>query len=292
MAGKRKQDGTTNEAQREHGQARGQARTPQPREGVNREEADALQEAALRLARRNASSGSDNRLGRAAAEDALGQNPKDQEAPAGAGEALRDQGRYGGQDAPTGPIGGDGRTPAHARVDTGREGVLAAGGGDGRRGTAELDRPAPLKAPPRESGADATVDDPLRPLTPEDDAAMVPRMRPRDDDRVGHPSAYGGMERYARRGALGRGADDGRIQDAICERLAQLPDLDATDVVVAVHDGRVTLDGTVPAQYMKDMLESRTRDVDGVAAVDDRVRVGLAPEEPMRTPGEVGRRHI
>lgn len=294
MASKRSKSGPGEAPQREHAQARGQA----PAGRAPEDDPEALQEAALRLARRNAVGGFDNRLGRAADEDSIGQNPKHLEAPAGAGEGLRDQGRYGGQDAPMGAVGDDPPT-TRDRVDTGREGVLAAGGGDGTRGTVELDRPAPLKAPPRESrdgaGADAAGaagDDPLRPLTPEDDAAMVPRTRPRDDDRVGRPIAYGGTGRVARRGDLGTGRDDARIQDAVCERLAQLPDIDPTDVLVSVRDGRVTLDGMVPAQHMKDLLESRTRDVDGVEAVDDRVRVGSAPNEPMRTPGEAGRRHI
>lgn len=118
------------------------------------------------------------------------------------------------------------------------------------------------------------------------------RTRPRDADRVGHPSVWGGTGRIARRGSVGTSAADQRIQDDVCERLAQLPDLDPTDVVVMVHDGRVTLEGTIPAGYMHPRIADLANDVEGVVQVDNRVRVQLGPEEPFRTPGERANRHF
>ena len=118
------------------------------------------------------------------------------------------------------------------------------------------------------------------------------RTRPREADRVGHPSVWGGSGRTARRGAVGTNAADVRIQDDLCERLAQLPDVDPTEVMVSVQDGRVTLDGTIPADYMQPRIADLANDIEGVVQVDNRVRVQLAPEEPFRTPGEQGNRHF
>lgn len=118
------------------------------------------------------------------------------------------------------------------------------------------------------------------------------RTRPREADRIGHPSVWGGSGRTARRGAVGTSAADMRIQDDLCERLAQLPNLDPTDVLVSVQDGRVTLEGTLPADYMQPRLADLANDIEGVVQVDNRVRVQLAPEEPFRTPGEQANRHF
>ena len=118
------------------------------------------------------------------------------------------------------------------------------------------------------------------------------RTRPRRADYIGHPAVWGGCGRTARRSSVGTNAADQRIQDDLCERLAELPDLDPTDVLVTVHDGRVTLEGTIPAEYMHPRLADLANDIEGVMQVDNRVRVQLAPDEPFRTPGERANRHF
>lgn len=73
---------------------------------------------------------------------------------------------------------------------------------------------------------------------------------------------------------------DPRIHDDVRERLSR-SHLDAGDVSVEVHDGHVTLSGTVSDRPMKHAIESLVDGCDGVRDVDDRLKL-------MRMPPDAG----
>lgn len=66
---------------------------------------------------------------------------------------------------------------------------------------------------------------------------------------------------------------DHRIHEDVCERLAHHRDIDATDVVVRVRRGVVTLSGVVATRLMKYLAEDTAADVFGVRDVDNRLKV-------------------
>ncbi|MBN3748978.1 BON domain-containing protein [Burkholderia sp. Se-20373] len=76
-----------------------------------------------------------------------------------------------------------------------------------------------------------------------------------------------------RRGPKGYTRSDERIREDVCERLAHALDIDVSDVTVQVQDGRVELDGTVPARWMKHGIEDLADGCMGVRDVENRVRV-------------------
>ena len=86
--------------------------------------------------------------------------------------------------------------------------------------------------------------------------------------------------RYRGVGPKGYRRSDERIHNAICERMLLDPYLDASDIVVGVSEGRVTLTGTVPTVRMR---ESAIAAADRIApaAVTSELKVaapaGLAP---------------
>jgi osmotically-inducible protein OsmY len=63
------------------------------------------------------------------------------------------------------------------------------------------------------------------------------------------------------------------LKEDICDRLLHDVDVDASDVTVEVKAGKVTLEGTVPARYMKHTVEDIDDDCYGVKEVDNKVRV-------------------
>ncbi|WP_269510779.1 BON domain-containing protein [Burkholderia sp. IMCC1007] len=102
---------------------------------------------------------------------------------------------------------------------------------------------------------------------------------PRGQRRADAPdlSRFGGdPEREAlryRRGPKGYTRSDERIREDVCERLAHALEIDVSDVTVQVSEGRVELDGTVPARWMKHDIEDIADDCTGVRDVENRVRV-------------------
>lgn len=92
------------------------------------------------------------------------------------------------------------------------------------------------------------------------------------------------MRGYAGVGPTDRWRSDARIQEELHERLTGADSIDATAVVVAVTDGRVTLSGWVPERWMKHDAEELAHDVRGVADVDNHIRVG----EPASVLGQPG----
>ncbi|QVN15529.1 BON domain-containing protein [Burkholderia sp. LAS2] len=104
---------------------------------------------------------------------------------------------------------------------------------------------------------------------------------PRGDPRYGGSapdlSRFGrDTERDAlrhRRGPKGYTRSDERIREDVCERLAHALEIDVSDVAVQVKEGRVELDGTVPARWMKHDIEDLADGCLGVRDVENRVRV-------------------
>jgi osmotically-inducible protein OsmY len=70
---------------------------------------------------------------------------------------------------------------------------------------------------------------------------------------------------------------DERIEEEINERLERDPQIDATDIVVTVKDGEVTLSGTVESRRVKRLAEDLVDDVYGVKDVQNRLRMS-APQ--------------
>ncbi|MDN7424903.1 BON domain-containing protein [Burkholderia sp. AU45388] len=81
-----------------------------------------------------------------------------------------------------------------------------------------------------------------------------------------------------RRGPKGYTRSDERIREDVCERLAHALEIDVSDVSVQVSAGRVELDGTVPARWMKHDIEDLADGCLGVRDVENRVRVRRADE--------------
>ncbi len=66
---------------------------------------------------------------------------------------------------------------------------------------------------------------------------------------------------------------DERIREDLYERIVHHSYIDASDVAIAVSDGRVTLEGTVPERHMKHDIENIADECPGVKDIDNRIRV-------------------
>lgn len=86
----------------------------------------------------------------------------------------------------------------------------------------------------------------------------------------------GQQARSARRGPKDYTRSDERIREAVCERLAEEPGVDVSDVTVQVQDGRITLDGSVPDRRMRHRIEDIADECWGVKDVENHVRVQSA----------------
>ena len=110
--------------------------------------------------------------------------------------------------------------------------------------------------------------------------------RPRElgSASFGRTRAFG---RYVGRGPKGYQRTDERIQEEVCDRLTEHPDVDATEVEVSVENGEVTLGGTVPDRRMKRDIEDCLEAISGVRDVQNRIRVGgRAPAASPATPAD------
>jgi len=79
--------------------------------------------------------------------------------------------------------------------------------------------------------------------------------------------------RFAGLGPKGYERSDDRIREDVCDRLMQDPEIDASELVVGVQAGEVTLDGTVDSKDAKRLAEDVAEDVSGVREVHNRLRV-------------------
>ncbi len=68
---------------------------------------------------------------------------------------------------------------------------------------------------------------------------------------------------------------DSQIHADVAEEIATDPSLDPTRIAVAVHDGAVTLTGTVPSYWQKIEAEKDAKRVNGVRAVANELKVEI-----------------
>jgi osmotically-inducible protein OsmY len=71
---------------------------------------------------------------------------------------------------------------------------------------------------------------------------------------------------------------DRRIEDDIAERLMYRGDIDSSEVVVDIADGKVTLAGSVPERWMKFEVDDIAESVLGVTDVQNNLRVRANPD--------------
>jgi hypothetical protein len=111
----------------------------------------------------------------------------------------------------------------------------------------------------------------LRRRSPPDDGYARSYRADRDERRYGGPRAEGvscrglGPKNYQR--------SDARISDDVHDRLTEDPWLDASDIVVAVNGGEVTLSGRVDCRDAKHHAEWLVEDLSGVRHVQNNLRV-------------------
>jgi hypothetical protein len=79
--------------------------------------------------------------------------------------------------------------------------------------------------------------------------------------------------RFFGRGPKGYRRSDERIKEDISDRLMTHPDIDASDIDVAVTNGVVTLTGTTEDRHEKRLAEYIAEDVVGIDDVENRLKV-------------------
>jgi hypothetical protein len=106
----------------------------------------------------------------------------------------------------------------------------------------------------------------------------------------GYAGGFGGatMERregpFRGRGPKGYRRSDDRIKEDVSERLRDDPDVDASEIEVEVHEGEVTLTGTVASRREKRAAADCAEDVSGVEDVNNRLRIQKdRSDEPGRS---------
>ena len=146
----------------------------------------------------------------------------------------------------------------------------------------DRDRRSPPIAGPPQAGGYREYEHPFRPdewdqLPP---TPIPPQGRPRPEAQAdgypgraesGRPGEWRGP--HAGKGPKGYRRSDERIREAVSERLTRHGDLDASEIEVAVKDGEVTFEGSVPDRESKRLAEDLTQDLPGVREVHNRLRV-------------------
>lgn len=79
------------------------------------------------------------------------------------------------------------------------------------------------------------------------------------------------------KGPRGYVRSDARIEEEVNDRLSDDPQVDATDMSVAVADGEVTLSGEVDSRQAKRRAEDCADEVSGVKHVQNNLRVRATP---------------
>lgn len=88
---------------------------------------------------------------------------------------------------------------------------------------------------------------------------------------------------FTGRGPKGYQRSDARIHEDVCDRLAQAPDIDASDIEVRTTNGEVMLSGSVREREAKRRAEDLIEGVSGVRDVHNNLRVSRPQEETPRT---------
>lgn len=82
------------------------------------------------------------------------------------------------------------------------------------------------------------------------------------------------------RGPVGYRRSDARLFELVCEALTEDPLVDASDILVGVHDGAVTLDGTVASDLQRRRALALAGGVYGVVECHDALHVRAPGERP------------
>jgi osmotically-inducible protein OsmY len=77
---------------------------------------------------------------------------------------------------------------------------------------------------------------------------------------------------------MARDYDDEGIRKNVNDRMADDTDLDASDIEVGVHDGAVTLSGSVDSLWDKRRAEDIAKSVPGVSGVNNKLRASMASQ--------------
>ena len=95
------------------------------------------------------------------------------------------------------------------------------------------------------------------------------------EDDHGHTFEFDhrGEQTYVGRGPKGYRRSDERIREDVCDRLADDPRVDASEIEVAVKDGEVTLTGSVNDRHAKRRSEDVASQISGVRDVQNLLRV-------------------
>lgn len=107
-----------------------------------------------------------------------------------------------------------------------------------------------------------------------------PAMHPSTNVHGSAPSHFTHHEHSKRGPKFTR--NDQRIREDVCDRLTNADRIDASEVMVEVKDGVVTLLGTVPHRAMKHWIEDIAAETSGVKDVENKLNValvGLAPAD-------------
>jgi osmotically-inducible protein OsmY len=109
------------------------------------------------------------------------------------------------------------------------------------------------------------------------------------DARAGAIAGSQAGRGFAGRGPKGYQRSDERLREEVSDRLMADDQIDASDIEVEVHNGEVTLTGTVDGRLAKRRAEDCAEEVMGVRDVMNQIRVQGRTSESGRTdPGEIG----
>jgi len=89
----------------------------------------------------------------------------------------------------------------------------------------------------------------------------------------GTPRMSRDMGQFSGRGPKNYMRSDERIREDVCQLLTEDWEVDASEIIVVVDDGEVTLSGTVPSREQRRRAEDRAEQVSGVTHVQNNVRV-------------------
>lgn len=102
---------------------------------------------------------------------------------------------------------------------------------------------------------------------------FVPSAATGSDQQPAHRMAGPSRHPLAPRGAR---RSDAELYEDICEALLEHHDVDSSDVTVAVHEGEVTLEGSVPERSMRYIIEDLAAGHPAVRDVANRIAVRKA----------------
>ncbi len=96
----------------------------------------------------------------------------------------------------------------------------------------------------------------------------------RFDEEQRHPSLWQRVKgAFTGKGPKNWVRSDERIREDVCERLADHPHIDASDIEVVVKDGEVTLVGLVDHRRTKRLAEDVTEEVRGIRDIHNQIKV-------------------